>query len=285
MNGFIIVNKPEGWTSHDVVAKARGLLHTRAIGHLGTLDPFATGMLILAIGEATKVLTFLQGWDKTYRATLRLGSQTSTGDLTGDIIRTCEVPVIDDVQLLPLSHQFTGTRLQIPPMYSAKKVNGHKLVDLARRGVDIERAPVEIHIHDCRLTMQDVNHIHLVVRVSTGTYVRTLAEDIAIALGTCGHLVQLTRTTSGPWTLLDAVELSTLHSSCPIISIEHFCKNIPTVEIDEQMVSKAKNGAPLRLLADASLLFIATPSELLAVYGRDPDGWYRCRRGLGGIAR
>lgn len=286
MDGFLLVNKPIGWTSHDVVAKCRSIFKTREIGHLGTLDPFASGLLILAFGAATKCLPYLSEYAKTYQATLQLGSQTDSGDLTGTVVAEASVPELTDVTMDTVKQQFVGLLQQIPPMYSAKKVDGKKLVDLARRGQTIERQPVNITIFDLQLSSYSTSQISLVATVSTGTYIRTFGEDIALALGTVGHLVQLTRTAIGPFLLRDAHEISTLSRDTSLISIEKGLSHIPLVEIQSvDLVKRITNGMASRLPSDAALVLVVTSTTLLGLFERQADGLYHSVRGLGGIFR
>ncbi len=286
MDGFLLVNKPIGWTSHDIVAKCRSIFKTRDIGHLGTLDPFASGLLILAFGAATKCLPYLSGYAKTYQADIQLGTQTDSGDLTGQVITTQPIPLLTDALVESVQQQFIGSLQQIPPMYSAKKIDGRKLVDLARRGQTVERQPVNITIHDLRLTLKSIDQIALCATVSTGTFIRTLGEDIAQALGTCGHLVQLTRTAIGPFMLLHAYEITNLAIDTPLISIEKGLSHISLVEIQSiDLVKRISNGMASRLPTEASLVMVVTPTNLLGLFERQADGLYHSVRGLGGISR
>jgi tRNA pseudouridine55 synthase len=208
LDGILVIDKPAGWTSHDVVARMRRILGTRRIGHTGTLDPFATGVLVICINRATRLVRFLIGDEKEYRATMRLGYATDTGDLTGSILspsadaRHITAGMVNEA----LSH-FRGRIEQTPPMYSAKKIGGSKLYEMARRGLHIEREPVEIEIKE--LELREIKEIFshgseeltkdclINVVCSSGTYVRTLAEDIGRRLGIGAHLVELRRTRAG----------------------------------------------------------------------------------------
>lgn len=286
MDGFLLVNKPIDWTSHDVVAKCRSIFKTRDIGHLGTLDPFASGLLVLAFGAATKCLPYLAGHAKTYQATLQLGSQTDTGDLTGTVCQQHEISLLTEELIERVQCQFTGSFQQIPPMYSAKKIDGHKLVDLARKGKSVERQPVDITVHSLHLSPQQVDQIRLTATVSTGTYIRTLGEDLARALGTVGHLVQLTRTAIGPFLLLDAHDIANLTINTPLIPIEQGLSHLPLIEItSESLIKQVANGMTCHLPSEEPLLIVATPTSLLAIYERQPNGLYKSARGLGGVAR
>ena len=229
-DGVLIIDKPEGLTSHDVVARVRKILRTRRVGHAGTLDPFATGVLVVCVNRATRLAQFLTGDDKEYVATMRLGFATDTGDLTG----TPKTPVTDAGHITSNAVQETFSRFlgpvkQIPPMYSAKKIGGVKLYEMARRGEEIERAPVNVEIKKLELlnaagdpgqaqTLKQNAPVEFSFRVvcSSGTYIRALAEDIGALLGVGAHLTRLRRTRSGRCSLeasLTLEELSDLAQS------------------------------------------------------------------------
>ena len=209
MNGIVIVDKPEGWTSNDVVSKLKGVLHTRRVGHGGTLDPMATGVLPVFVGRATRGVEFFEHAEKTYETVLRLGLTTDTEDITGTVLTRQDVSVTEDAVEAVLS-AFRGDILQVPPMYSALKVNGQKLYDLARKGKEIERKPRPVTIHELTLLGLEAGDIRLRVRCSKGTYIRTLCKDIGQALGCGGCMAQLRRVQAGEYTAQDAVPLATL---------------------------------------------------------------------------
>jgi tRNA pseudouridine55 synthase len=227
-DGVLIIDKPEGLTSHDVVARVRKILGTRRVGHAGTLDPFATGVLVVCVNRATRLAQFLTGDDKEYVATMRLGFATDTGDLTG----TPKTPVTDARHITSNKVQETFSRFlgpvkQIPPMYSAKKIGGVRLYEMARRGEEIERAPVDVEIKKLELlnTADDsararvftntdaqtaLSELSFRVVCSSGTYIRALAEDIGALLGVGSHLTRLRRTRSGKCSIEDAMTLEEL---------------------------------------------------------------------------
>ena len=194
MNGIVIVDKPQDWTSQDVVSKLRGVFQTRRIGHGGTLDPMATGVLPVFVGRATRGVEFFEHAEKTYEATLRLGIATDTEDITGTVLETKEVN-ITEAAFLAVLEQFRGEILQIPPMYSAIKINGQKLYDLARKGKEVERKPRSITIYELEL-LEQVSETDYLIRCvcSKGTYIRTLCHDIGQALGCGGAMSSLRRT-------------------------------------------------------------------------------------------
>ena len=212
MNGIVIVDKPVGWTSQDVVSKLRGKLHTKRIGHGGTLDPMATGVLPVFVGRATRGVEFFEHAEKTYETVLRLGLLTDTEDTSGTVLEERSVAVTEE-QLEAALAQFRGEILQIPPMYSALKVNGQKLYDLARKGKEVERQPRPITIHELELLGFDGRDAKLRVRCSKGTYIRTLCKDIGLALGCGGCMAELRRTAAGAYTEAEAVKLDTLIES------------------------------------------------------------------------
>ena len=215
MDGILVVNKPQGWTSHDVVGHIRQLTHQKKVGHAGTLDPMATGGLLVCLGRATRVAEYLMGSDKTYRAVMRLGVETDTYDAEGQVIATQPVAV-DESELRAVLARLIGEIDQVPPMYSALKRDGKPLYKLARQGIEVEREPRRIKIHDIALRAWQPPDATMDVRCSSGTYIRSLAHDIGAALGCGAHLIALTRLPSGAFTLDEAVtlqDLEGLHAS------------------------------------------------------------------------
>ncbi len=209
MNGIVIIDKPRDWTSQDVTARLRRVFQTRRIGHGGTLDPMATGVLPVFVGRATRGVEFFEHAEKTYETVLRLGITTDTEDITGTVLTEQEAFVTGS-QLEAVLERFRGEILQIPPMYSALKVNGQKLCDLARKGKEVERQPRPVTIHELTLLSMEADGIHLRVRCSKGTYIRTLCKDIGEALGCGGCMASLRRVTAGEYTIEEAVPLQTL---------------------------------------------------------------------------
>ena len=209
MNGIVIVDKPIGWTSQDVTARLRRVYNTRRIGHGGTLDPMATGVLPVFVGRATRGVEFFEHAEKAYETTLRLGLLTDTEDISGTVLEQRPVSVTE-VAFLTALEQFRGEIMQIPPMYSALKVNGQKLYDLARKGVEVERKPRPITIHELSCLSFDGQTARLRVRCSKGTYIRTLCKDIGLALGCGGCMETLRRISAGAYAVEDAVPLDAL---------------------------------------------------------------------------
>ena len=210
---IININKPAGWTSFDVVKKVRGIIKEKKVGHAGTLDPFADGVLVLGTGPDTKKLTDITMASKTYRAELTLGKSTDTQDRDGKISKEAVVPGLTRQTINAVLASFDGIQEQIPPMYSAKHVNGHRLYKLARRNKTVERVPVKITIYQISLLDYNEPVITFEVTCSKGTYVRVLGADIAAKLGTVGHLTALTRTSVGSYHITDAMTIEELNKS------------------------------------------------------------------------
>jgi len=213
INGFVVIDKPAGITSHDVVSRVRRILRTRKVGHTGTLDPFATGVLPVAVNDGTKVIPFLDEGSKTYEALFRLGVATDTLDMTGAILSEKDPSSITREQLILCLAGFTGSISQIPPMYSAIKQNGQPLYKLARQGVEVERKAREVEIYSLELLSFDLPHASIRVACSRGTYVRSLADDIGRQLGCGAALQELRRTASGPFHIENAVTLRDLEAA------------------------------------------------------------------------
>lgn len=210
--GIIIVDKPQGWTSHDVIAKLRGLLGTRRIGHSGTLDPMATGVLAVFVGRATRAVEFADADEKEYTAGIRLGVRTDTQDIWGTVTDSCDAQVTRSELLQVLEH-FRGDISQIPPMYSAVKKEGKKLYELARKGITVQRKPRDIHIGALELTEFADNRGLIDITCSKGTYIRALCSDIGDMLKVGGVMDYLRRTRSGAFTLEDALTMEQIESS------------------------------------------------------------------------
>ncbi len=245
MNGIVIIDKPEGWTSQDVVSKLRGALRTKRIGHGGTLDPMATGVLPVFVGRATRGVEFFEHAEKTYEATLLLGRVTDTEDTSGNTLEEKEV-TISEADFLGILPQFRGKIQQIPPMYSALKINGQKLCDLARKGKEVERKPREIEIFQLECLEFSGNTARLRVKCSKGTYIRTLCKDIGEALGCGGCMAALRRVTAGEYTIEEAVTLQTLlEAENPeeyLRSVDTMFRNFPQVTLTEKQALRCRNG-------------------------------------------
>lgn len=215
VSGVLLLNKPSGISSHTALAQAKRLFmsaefDSKKAGHTGTLDPMATGLLPICLGEATKFSSFGLDADKGYHAVIRLGEQTDTGDQEGKVIKTLPIPTFTQADLADIVHALTGEQLQTPPMYSALKKDGKKLYEYARDGIEIEREARPIVIHELVLTKLDEQTVSLQVICSKGTYVRVLGETVAERLGTVGHLTALHRTSTGGFDVVDAVGIDEL---------------------------------------------------------------------------
>ncbi|MBL7028941.1 MAG: tRNA pseudouridine(55) synthase TruB [Candidatus Marinimicrobia bacterium] len=204
---IINIDKPMDWTSFDVVRKVRYTTKIKKVGHAGTLDPFATGVLIVLTGKNTKRQNEFMDMPKTYDAEILLGNQTDTGDRTGTVIETAPIPELSEAMILQSLADFKGEIQQIPPMYSAKKVDGQKLYKLARKGKVVERKPSMVVIYDIELKSWTSDQINICVRCGRGTYIRVLAEDIAQKLGTLAHVKELKRTAIGDYRVEDALSI------------------------------------------------------------------------------
>jgi len=213
------IYKPVGWTSFDVVKKLRGITRDKKVGHSGTLDPFAEGVLVIGTNADTKILTEISGTIKSYRAILTLGEETDTLDIDGKTINRCPVSTLDEKKVKSVLNDFLGESEQVPPMYSAKKVNGVRLYKMARKNQFVERKPTLINIYDIKLNHIEGNQIDFSVTCSKGTYIRVLGLEIAKKLRTIGHLTQLTRTAVGEYRIHDSVRLKEFEEKW--ISTEH----------------------------------------------------------------
>jgi tRNA pseudouridine55 synthase len=302
MNGILIVDKPENFTSHDVVARCRRILRTKSIGHTGTLDPFATGVMVLLVGKATRLAQFLDKDAKEYEATVRFGFETTTGDRTGEKKegekgKKGEGEKISVEEIERVLEKFRGEILQTPPMFSAKKVAGKKLYELAREGVEIERRPVAVKIYHLQIIEPprrrdaekeknlefETRDLGLRVSCSAGTYIRVLAEDIGKELGTRAHLAELRRTKAGIFDLSKAVTLEELEKIAAenrletvLISMNEALAHLPEKILREDELKKVRNGVRLRFEAaeiddDQPLRLRGADGELAAVgiYKRD----------------
>ena len=245
MNGIVIVDKPQDWTSQDVTARLRRVFNTRRIGHGGTLDPMATGVLPVFVGRATRGVEFFEHAEKTYETVLRLGLTTDTEDVWGETIQERPVEFTTE-KLEEVLESFRGEILQVPPMYSALKVNGQKLCDLARKGKEVERKPRPITIHELTLLETAENTLRLRVRCSKGTYIRTLCKDIGEALGCGGCMQELRRVTAGEYTIEEAVPLQTLlDTETPEIylrGVDTMFRNYPEVKLTANQEKRCRNG-------------------------------------------
>lgn len=247
-NGIINVYKESGFTSHDVVAKLRGILHQKKIGHTGTLDPEATGVLPVCLGNATRLCDMITDKSKEYRAVLLLGVSTDTEDATGKILSTKAINVTEE-DIIKAVKSFIGEYNQIPPMYSALKVNGKKLCDLARKGIEIERKPREVFIYDIIIKKIDIPEVTMTIKCSKGTYIRSLCRDIGEKLNTGGTMKSLVRTRTGIFSIENAVKLSEISKNMEdnnidslIMPTDSFFNEYPAVNVSGRNEMLVKNG-------------------------------------------
>ena len=245
MNGIVIIDKPQEWTSQDVTARLRRVFNTRRIGHGGTLDPMATGVLPVFVGRATRGAEFFEHAEKAYEATLRLGLTTDTEDVFGTTLEEREVRISEE-EFLAVLPKFRGKILQVPPMYSALKVNGQKLCDLARRGREVERQPREIEIFELTCLEFTGNTARLRVKCSKGTYIRTLCKDIGEALGCGGCMEALRRIQAGEYTIEEAVPLQQLleeqNPEKYLRGVDTMFRNYPEVKLTPNQEKRCRNG-------------------------------------------
>ena len=267
MNGIVIVDKPQGWTSQDVTARLRRVFNTRRIGHGGTLDPMATGVLPVFVGRGTRGVEFFEHAEKTYEAVLQLGLTTDTEDITGTVLEEREV-AISEADFLTVLPKFLGKIQQIPPMYSALKVNGQKLCDLARKGKEVERQPREIEIFELECLEFTDTTARLRVRCSKGTYIRTLCKDIGGALGCGGCMAALRRVQAGEYTIAESVPLAELLETTEpekyLRPVDTMFRNYPEVTLTEKQELRCRNGNSFSIqLPDGTYRAYAKDGEFL----------------------
>ena len=265
MNGIVIVDKPQGWTSQDVTARLRRVFNTRRIGHGGTLDPMATGVLPVFVGRATRGVEFFEHAEKTYETVLQLGIITDTEDTTGTVLEEKEVNITPG-KVEAVLPQFRGEIMQIPPMYSALKVNGQKLCDLARKGREVERKPRPITIHELTLLETGETTLRLRVRCSKGTYIRTLCKDIGEALGCGGCMAQLRRVTAGEYTIEESVPLlQLLEEQEP----EKWLRNVDTMFRSYEAVTLTTNQE--KRCRNGNSFTVSMSDGIYRAYGKDGE--------------
>lgn len=264
--GLLLLDKPRGVTSHDVVDQVRTALGTRKVGHAGTLDPMATGLLLVGVGRATRLLRFLSGLDKTYEGTFRLGVETDTLDAEGEVIHTAPVTV-GEPEVRAAMAALVGEGSQRPPAYSAVKVGGRKLYEAARRGEALESEPRRIRVQAFDLLGFDGRDVRFRAVVSSGTYVRVLAADVGAALGCGAHLAELVRTRIGPYALEDATAPGSPGSPLPL---DRAVAHLPRLELEAEEARVARHGSILGPAGIAGPYAVVDPrGELIGVYEDD----------------
>lgn len=284
MNGYLLIDKLKDWTSRDVCNKVQHFFHEKKVGHSGTLDPFATGLLIVCLGSATKTIPLWEEADKEYLAELKLGHKTDTGDETGNIIDSVPVGNISSNMIKEVFLSLLGQSEQFPPMTSAVHVDGRKLYTYFYKGQDIERKPRKINIKSCDLLSFSENIIVFKCRVSKGTYLRTLGETIAEKLGTVGYLSNLRRTKIAEVSIEKSVTLDQLTENS-IISVEEMLKNIiPFVILNDTETKKAINGMEICFSnlpkSYDKILLVDQSQKALAIYTRHEKDTFVSLRGL-----
>jgi tRNA pseudouridine55 synthase len=289
MDGVLIIDKPAGPTSFDVVRQVRSLLRVKKVGHTGTLDPMATGVLPICLGEATKVAGFITEGDKAYDATVRLGVETDTQDAEGKVLSEKPVPPLNAAMLEAALAGFRGTFDQVPPMYSAVKVAGKRLYELARAGEEVERASRRVTVYE--LTLRDFNatRLQLSVRCSKGFFVRTLAYDLGRALGCGAHLEFLRRTASGPFTLAQALPLAEVQTLLQqdkealakrLLPLSESLTNMPALKVSAADATRVAHGVPLEAPAMPGRVRVVGPDGALLAVAEVAGGRLRYLRVL-----
>ena len=268
-DGLAVIDKEAGWTSHDVVAKARGVFGTRKVGHAGTLDPDATGVLLLGVGRATRLLRFITPLTKQYVGELVLGAETTTLDASGEVTAVYDMSGVTPEEVVQAAAGFVGQIMQVPPMVSAVKVGGRRLHELAREGVEVEREARPVVVHELAVAPVDAGAgvYRLEVRCSSGTYIRSLAADIGSALGGGGHLRALRRTAIGSFTVGEARPVDTPK----LLSMVEALRDIPSVAVDEALGRRVGNGQvlaaeELAAAGEGPWAVLGPQGQLLAVY-------------------
>jgi tRNA pseudouridine55 synthase len=270
-SGLVVVDKPAGITSHDVVARVRRLAGTRKVGHAGTLDPMATGVLVLGVERATRLLGHLMLTEKSYDATVRLGVTTTTDDAEGEVVQTASTSGIDEAAARLAATRFVGDLEQVPSAVSAIKVDGKRAYARVRAGESIELEPRAVTVHE--LAVRDVRRgdewidLDILVRCSSGTYIRAIARDLGAALGVGGHLTSLRRTAVGPFTLARARTLDELAQGIDLLPIAEAARSaFPSIDLSAERAADVRYGRGLDLELDALTALFDPDGEFLALY-------------------
>jgi tRNA pseudouridine55 synthase len=284
-DGVLAINKPAGWTSHDVVAKVRGILRGQKVGHAGTLDPAATGLLPLLVGKGTRIAEYLMDWDKEYRAVLRLGETTDTQDATGTVLESRPTDGLTEARIRTVIARFQGRLQQVPPMYSAVKVGGVPLYKAARAGRTVERDAREVTVHEIEILGMSGRDIALRVHCSKGTYIRTLCADIGAALDVGGHLLSLERRRVGPLGIDRALSLEEVQSRLALgrlaedlVPLDDALGGLPAWEVDAVTAGRVLHGVPVpwspgqsAAAAPGQVVRLKDTAGRLLALGRMPD--------------
>ena len=282
MNGFFLVDKKADWTSRDVVTKISHIFHENKVGHSGTLDPFATGLLVISMGKATKTSICLDGLDKEYIATLKLGGRTISGDLTNEIIETKEIKSFTKEEILKVFQSLIGKQQQTPPMVSAVRYKGQKLFHLALQGIEVDRPSREIEIYELELISFKADEITFRAKVSKGTYIRVLGEEIASKLENIAYLTSLRRTKVGPFDVKDAVDITELSEEKLIDMYDALSLFMPIIIPDNKTARLASHGVVFestRFPHHDTILIADKKHRILAIYKYENDQFV-CQRGI-----
>lgn len=283
MDGFVFVDKKEGITSTKVGGNLKRFFHTKKVGHVGTLDPFATGLLILGVNKGTKAITFFDDFTKEYVATIKLGIATDSMDLTGKEITSKNIPSLSKDKIEEVLHSFLGKSKQLPPMTSAIHVNGQKLYKLAHQGKEVDRPLRDIEVFEIELLGFKEDEITFRALVSKGTYIRVLGSDIATKLGTVGHLSALRRTKVGPFDIKEAVKIEDVSDESLKSTYEVLKEFSSILQLDEKIIDDIKNGKIKYFNGDYpsdKLLVIDNRDQAVAMYVRKDKNRYEFARGL-----
>lgn len=260
-DGVLLVDKPSGVTSHDVVATARRVTRTRRIGHTGTLDPFATGLLILLVGRGTRLIQYVQDEPKVYDATIRFGAETTTDDLTGEVTREAELPSSEEVDRAIIL--LTGEISQRPPDFSAKKVAGRRAYAAARAGAPLALEPVPVTVHEWQLRRRSPSEIDVTITCGSGTYIRALARDLGRAVGSAAHLVALRRTRSGVFDVASAASIEALERDGPtLLPLRSAIPQLPAQTLSCEESERVRHGSTIPAQRDG---------DVIALFGADGD--------------
>lgn len=268
-NGILLIDKPEGMTSRDVVNKLNHVLGTKKIGHTGTLDPLATGLLVICVGRATKLVDIITSTRKTYIATMKLGIKTDTADITGNILAIKDFRVTEEA-IKEVFSSLLGTIKQEVPIYSAVKVNGKKLYEYAREGIAVELPKREIMIYDLQLQSFHDDEITFVADVSKGTYIRSLIEEIANRLNTLGTMRALRRIKQGTFSIEEAIPLDEVTTSTRLLTAKEALQDYVQVEMPTQYVKQIQNGAKIPIVLKEKTVFLEH-DEVIAIYEAKSD--------------
>ena len=272
-DGILLVDKPAGMTSHDVVAATRRSLGERRVGHAGTLDPFATGLLVLLVGRATRLLPYIDGEPKVYDATIRFGAETDTDDSTGALTRQAPVPLAEQVErALP---RLTGAIEQVPPAYSAKQVAGRRAYAAARAGEALELAPAAVTVHEWRTGAWSGTDLQATITCSGGTYIRALARDLGRLTGSAAHLASLRRLRSGPFDAADGVTIEQLRAGRPALrSPLEALASLAIQPVDEAAIGRILHGRTVAANVTGERAALVDPAgEIVAIAARAGDNW------------